>query len=229
MEQLHNGIKLEICPGGFPLSTDSMLLSGFVKLRKEAQVLDLGAGCGTLGLLLCANFPDCTVTGIEIDPAAHEAALKNISQNSLSHRLKSICADIRAIPQILPACSFHCAVSNPPYFTAGPESKTHPTARREDMCSLEDLFSAAAWAVRYGGDFWLVHRPERLAQICACAAGAGLEPKRLCLVRHDPASAVSLILVQCRKGGKPGLKWEELCLFDRNGNPTEEYKRIYHL
>lgn len=229
MEQLHTGITLEICPGGFPLSTDSMLLSGFVKPVKNARILDLGSGCGTLGLLLCAQDPTCHVTGIEIDPAAHEAALKNIERNSLCHRLKSICADLRAIPQLTQAGSFHCTVSNPPYFASGPQSQSHPAARREDLCSLEDLFSAAAWAIRYGGDFWLVHRPERLAEICACGAKVGLEPKRLCLVRHDSSSPVNLILVQCRKGGKPGLKWEELCLFHTNGDPTEEYKRIYHL
>ena len=92
-----------------------------------------------------------------------------------------------------------------------------------------DLFRRAAWALKFGGDFYLVHRPERLAELCACAAEVKLEPKRLCLVRHRKESPVSLILVQCRKGAKPGLVWEELCLFDENGQPTEEYRKIYHL
>ena len=67
MEYLHNDFTLEICPCAFPLSTDSIALSGFVRLPKQASVLDLGAGCGTLGLLLCAKDPGCTVTGIELD------------------------------------------------------------------------------------------------------------------------------------------------------------------
>lgn len=229
MEQLNNGFSLNICPGGFPLSTDSMVLSGFVRLKKNACVLDLGSGCGTLGLLLCANDSNCSVTGVEIDPAAHETALENISRNSLSSRLKSICADLNTIPQLFPSGSFHCVVSNPPYFPSGPVSKTVPIARREDMCDLPGLFTAASWAVKYGGDFYLVHRPERLAQICACAADTGMEVKRLCTVRHDPANPVNLILLQCRKGAKPGLIWEELCLFDQNGDPTAEYKHIYHI
>ena len=41
MEYLPDGITLELCEGAFPLSTDSMLLAHFVKLRKNAQVLDL--------------------------------------------------------------------------------------------------------------------------------------------------------------------------------------------
>ena len=81
--------------GGFPLSTDSMVLADFVKLPKNARVLDLGSGCGTLGLLLCAKEKSCTVTGVELDSAAHDAALRNIARNGLADRLSSICADLR--------------------------------------------------------------------------------------------------------------------------------------
>ena len=42
------------------MSTDSMLLADFVKLPRNAKVLDLGAGCGTLGVLLCAKDAGCT-------------------------------------------------------------------------------------------------------------------------------------------------------------------------
>ena len=67
METLFNGFTLEIAPGTFPLSTDSIALADFVRLPASARVLDLGSGCGTLGLLLCARQNDCAVTGIELD------------------------------------------------------------------------------------------------------------------------------------------------------------------
>ena len=73
MEIISNNFTLDL-EGGFPLSTDSMLLADFVKLPKNAAVLDLGSGCGTLGLLLCARDLSCTVTGIELSEAAHAAA-----------------------------------------------------------------------------------------------------------------------------------------------------------
>ena len=229
MEQLFNGFTLELPPGTFPLSTDSMLLSGFVRLPKQATVLDLGSGCGTLGHLLCAGDPNCTVTGIELDEKAHLAALENIRRNGLEPRLSSICADLRTIPQLIAPGSFHCCVSNPPYFSGGPASQTHRTARREDCCTLKELFTSAAWALRYGGDFFLVHRPERLAEAIACAADLQLEAKRLCLVRHKENGPITLILLSFRKGGKPGLQIEELCLFDSDNQPTQAYRELYHL
>lgn len=229
MELLANGFTLDIPNGAFPLSTDSMLLSHFVRLPKNARVLDLGSGCGTLGLLLCAGDTGCYITGLELSRQAHTAAQKNIADNDLESRMTSICGDIRDARQIFTAGSFDVCLSNPPYFTGGPTSQTHATARHQDHCTTEQLCAAAAHALRYGGDFYLVHKPEHLAHICAEASQAGLEPKELCLVRHRPDAQHNLILLKCRKGGKPGLKLTELCLHNADGTPSEYYKKLYRL
>lgn len=227
MEYLSNGFTLDTADGSFPLSTDSMLLSHFVRLPKNARVLDLGAGCATLGVLLCAKDGGCTVTGVELSERAHAAALENIDRNGLSGRISSICADFRTLS--LPLGSFDVCVSNPPYFSGGPASKTHPLARREDCCSPAELFAAAGKAVKFGGDFYLVHKPERLAELIACGAKENLEAKRLLLVRHKQQSEISLILLHLRKGAKPGLIIEEATLFDNENKPTDFYKSVYHI
>ncbi len=229
MELLHNGYTLKLCKDAFPLSTDSIALSGFVKLSKNATVLDLCSGCGTLGLLLCSQNDYCHITGVELSEDAHRTALQNAADNHITDRLTSICADVCTIPSLLKAGSFDCCVANPPYFSGGPASKATPTARRDDLCSMEQLMQSAAWALKYGGDFFLVHRPERLAELFICAGKHGLEPKRLQLLRHKANGPVSLVLVQCRKGANPGLIWEEVSLHDENDNPTEYYKKLYHL
>ena len=229
MELLPNGYTLHIPDHAFPLSTDSMVLSDFIRLGRDARVLDLGSGCGTLGLLLCARQDGCHVTGVELDPDAHNAAVENIQRNGLQARMTSICENLCGVNQLFAPGSFTCCISNPPYFSGGFASRKTPLARRDDACTPEQLFLSAAWALQYGGDFYLVQKPEKLAQLCACAANAGLEPKRLRLVRHKPDGPVMLILLQCRKGGKPGLSWEECCLHDADGAPTEYYRNIYHL
>ena len=225
MEYLHNGFTLEAPRGAFPLSTDSMILADFVRLGRNASVLDLGSGCGTLGLLLCARDAGCTVTGLELNGDAHTAALENIRRNGLAARMSSICCDLRQFA----GGGFDCCVSNPPYFSGGPASKEHPLARREDCCAPAELFAAAARALKFGGDFFLVHKPERLAQLIACGAAENLEAKRLRLVRHREGGEISLILLQFRKGAKPGLVIDEATLFDNENNPTAFYKAVYHI
>ena len=219
---------MSLCDGAFPLSTDSIALSGFVKLPRQAKVLDLGSGCGTLGMLLCALDSGCTVTGVEIDETAHRTALENAHRNGIGSRLNSICADLKTIPTFFASGSFQVCVSNPPYFSAGQES-ANSKARHQLCCDLEDLFQAAGWALQYGGDFFVVHKPEHLAELCTCAVNHKLQPKRLLLLRHKLADPISLVLLQCRKGGKPGLVIEEAYLQEADGSHSDYYRKLYHI
>ena len=229
MEHLPNGLTLSLCDGAFPLSTDSMVLSHFVHLPRNARVLDLGSGCGTLGLLLCGKDQSCHVTGVELEEKAHLEALENIRRNQLSSRMESLCADLRSVSERFSPGSFSCCISNPPYFSGGAASRTLATARQEGSCTPDDLFRCGGSLLKFGGDFFLVHKPERLGQLITAAAKYRLEAKRLCLVRHREGAPVNLILIQLRKGAKPGLQWEEIILHHADGSPTPIYQEIYHL
>ena len=229
MEYLPNGLTLSLCEGAFPLSTDSMALSYFVRLPKNARVLDLGSGCGTLGLLLCSKDRSCHVTGVELEEKNHLEALENIRRNGLAARMESICADLRSVSAKFSPGSFSCCISNPPYFSGGAVSQTHALARQECCCTPDDLLCCGARALKFGGDFFLVHKPERLAELISTAARYHLEAKRLGLVRHKEGGPVNLILLQLRKGAKPGLIWEEIALHHADGSPTTVYNEIYHI
>jgi len=87
---------------------------------------------------------------------------------------------------------------------------------------------SASWALKFGGDFFLVHKPERLGQLIAAGAREGLEAKRLLLLRHRENGPVNLIFLQLRKGAKPGLVLEEAALYTVDGNPTRFFREIYH-
>lgn len=228
METLTNRFTLETPPGCFPLTTDSMALADFAAIRGGKAVLDLGSGCGTLGLLLCARNERCRVAGVELDKKAHTAALENIRRNRLDARMESICADMRRVPELFAPGSFDCCISNPPYFSGGYAARL-ASARREDACTLAQLMQCAAWALKYGGDFFLVHRPERLAEVIALGAENRLEAKRLRLLRHREGGPAALVLLQLRKGARPGLTLEEISLRRGDGSVTDDYRRIYHI
>lgn len=213
--------------GSFRLGTDSVLLAQFMSLPKDARVADLGAGCGTLGLLLCARSADCNVTGIEIDAEAWRLAQENIAENGLT-RLQVMQGDVREIRQCLPAGSFDCVISNPPYFPVG-SGKAANAYRSELTLTLEQLCQAAAWLLRSSGRFALVHRPERLCDIFCQMRACGIEPKRVQFVRHQASAPVCLVLIEGRRGGKPGLSYlPDLIEFEADGSETQAYRAAYH-
>ena len=228
-EQLWNGMRLR--HEGFPLGTDSVLLAHFLTLPPRARVVDFGSGCGTLGLLLCARDAACCVTGVELDEQAHRLAEQNSIKNNLSARLRPLLGDVRQFRTLLPAGAFDCAIANPPYFPcgSGKQSSRALQARSELTLTLNELCEAAAWALPDGGRFALVHRPERLCDLLCSLRAHRLEPKRLRLVRHRAEAEACLVLLEARKGGKPGLQLaRDFIEFLPDGTPTEEYRAVYH-
>ena len=188
--------------GVFPLGSDSQLLGGFAQVRRGERVCDLGCGSGVLGLYLLAREPSLRLTGLELDPKAVRLAQDNFAANRLDAQV--VQGDLRAVRHLFPAGCFDLAVSNPPYFAVG-SGFSGGSARMEETCSLADLCAAAAWLVRSGGRFALVHRPERLCDLFCALRASGLEPKRMQLVQAPDKTPSAVLLEACRQG-KPALE-----------------------
>ena len=224
------GLRFAYGRGQFPPGLDSFLLASLPKLKAGMKVCDLGCGTGLLGLLLLQREGALTVTGLETQPEAVRLGERAVLENHLSGRLTFRLEDLRETA--LPAGSFDLAVCNPPYFppSSGPPPKgeARRTARTEESCTLEEVCRAAARLLRWGGSFCLVHKPERLADLVCALRESGLEPKRLRFVCVRPERAPSLILMEARRGGRPGLRAEPpLALENADGSPTAELNRIY--
>ena len=73
---------------------------------------------------------------------------------------------------------------------------------------MADAADCAFRLLRDGGRFTLIHRPERLAEVCAALTVRRLEPKRLALVKSAPDAAPILFLLEAQKNRRPGLIFE---------------------
>lgn len=227
-ETLWNGVVLSQPDSLFPLGTDSVALSSFARFSRGARVADLGCGGGAIALMLLATDPSLHVTGIELEPVAVQAARENAAENQVDFQV--VAGDLRKIEELLPPGGFDGCVANPPYFPVGSgASGARPQARSEATLTLNELCRAAQWLLSYGGRFALVHRPERLVDLLEALRVHQLEPKRLRLLRHRAEQPPSLLLVEAKKGAKPGLVWEnDLILRDENGQESAACRALYH-
>lgn len=218
--------------GVFRLGTDSVLLAHFAKNNRDRRACDLGCGAGVLSVLLAWHNPALYVDAIDLLPQAVENARENAAVNGLEERIAARCLDIRDY-RALEAGAYDHVTTNPPYYAEGsgkaPRSPSLASARQEKTCTLRDICEAAAYLTRWGGRFTLVHKPERMAEVITLCSAHGLEPKRLRLVQHKARSQPSLFLLECRRGGRPGLKVEPpLILAEEDGSDSAEIREIYH-
>ena len=224
-------IRMPELPAAFPMSTDSVLLSRFAVLHSGERVCDLGAGVGTLSMLLSELKPDCSFTGFELSGEAVALSSSVLEENGFGNVEIRLC-DLRESDALKTQGKFDAAVSNPPYYPAGSgaaaKNAERMLQRSEATLPLPDLCRAAAGLLKYGGRFFLVHKPERLADLAFHLRENGLEPKRIRFVKKKADAAPSLLLMECRKGGKAGLQYEkDLVLCKEGGSPSEEYLQIY--
>jgi len=219
---------------GYRFSIDSLLLGRFARARRRDRVLDLGAGCGVVGLLIAALGAPREVVAIEIQPAlaacaAHSAALNG---PAIARAMRVLLGDLRArrIAGITPA-SFDLVVANPPYRAAGRGRESpHPgrhIARGGAGATLAEFAAAAARYAANGARVAMVFEAARSAELIATLVAHRLEPKRLRFVHPDRSAPAATVLVEARKGGGVEVAIEPpIILYDRPGVYSGEAREL---
>lgn len=229
----YKNLKLIQNKKGFCFGVDSVLLSDFAKeIKSNCVVLDIGTGTGIIGLLLCKKTNLRKIYGIEIQKDVADLAKRNVLINQLENKFEIIHCDINHIFEHLEPSSIDCIVTNPPYKKANTgiqnEDERQMISRHEVKCTLEDIIKNASKLLKDKGEFYMVHRAERLVDIMSILRQYRLEPKNIRFVHSKPAEKPNLILVKAVKYANPFLKIDKpLVIYDEDGNYTEEINQIY--
>lgn len=227
------GKDLRVLVGsGHSFNTDTLLLADFALPRPGEFCADLGCGCGTIGLLWCRRSAPERVLAVELQKEALALAEASVRENGLEDKMVLLAGDLREYKGILPHQGLDLAACNPPYFSPGTGAVSRDpqryTARHGESLSLEQLAEAAGYALRFGGRLCVCLPAVRLSEAVVVFHRHGLEPKRLRLVQQRPGKEPYLFLLECRRGGKTGLRVEEtLCITGADGKYSPEMRRIY--
>ena len=219
---------------GFCFGIDSVLLSDFAKnIKKDSMVLDLGTGTGIIPILLCGKTKLKKVTGIELQEEVAKMAKKSIKLNNLEDKFNVINENILNLNKIYEKQLFDVVITNPPYKkkNTGIINPDEPKmiARHEITADLEDFIRVAKDMLKDKGEFYIVHRPERLVDIFDLMRKYKIEPKILKMVYSYKNKEPKLILIKGVKNAKPFLKVESnLYIYEDTGKYTKEILKIYN-
>lgn len=227
-----NGYRIIQDPERFCFGMDAVLLSGFARVKDGASVLDLGTGTGIIPLLLEAKAGAAHLTGLEIQPDSADMARRSVALNGLETKIDIVTGDIKEAGSLFDAASFDVITCNPPYMIgkhgiANPQD-AKAIARHEILCTLEDVISQTARLLKPGGNFYLVHRPFRLAEIMVLLSKYKLEPKRMQLVYPYVDKEPNMVLLEANRGGRPRMTVEKpLIVYQKPGVYMPEIYDIY--
>ena len=196
----------------YRFTSDSVLLSRFARLKKNDRVADFCAGSGIVAFHTHAirhkEIPNVEYTLFELQAPLCELAKKTIALNGFTN-FSVVNCPLQELPETYRE-SFSLVLCNPPYERAGTgfenDDREKAICRKEITLNLKEIAQAAAKALKYGGRLCMVHRADRLAEICYVLKGVGLEVKKLQFVAGRDAAKPYLLLLEAVKGGKPATE-----------------------
>ena len=222
---------------GYRFSVDAVLAAQFLKPARGAEVLDLGAGCGIIGLIVMYRWGHriSRVHGLELQPRLQELARRNLADNQWGETCRCLEGDVLQILDHFPPESVDQVICNPPFYKCGngrPSGNEQARiARHQLSANLDDFAAAAAAVVRNGGSVVFIYPADRFIELVTALSAHRLECKRVRFVYSypEPATEARLVLVHALKNGGQGLKVASpLYLYRRKeGEYSDEVQRLY--
>ncbi len=189
---------------GYRFNQDSVLLANFAQPVPGERVLDLGTGCGIIGLILAHRCPSISLVGLEIQHDLAVLAERNSRDNGFETRFEIIEGDLNN-EKLFAADLFDRVVCNPPYMD--PDNSRRPVieevalARQGVHATPQELAEAAGRVLREGGKIDVIYPAERLGILLSALDRSGLVPVRQRSVFNHPHASEMLVMVEAEKNG----------------------------
>ena len=230
----YKGLKIIQNENYFCFGMDSILLSDFAKeIKKDSTILDIGTGTGIISILLSKKTECKKIFAIEVQSEIAEMAERSVKMNNLENKIEIINDNIKNIENYLKNNSINAIVTNPPYKRKNSgvknENMNKLISRHEITADLEDFIARGSSVLKDKGSFYMVNRPERLADIISLFRKYKIEPKKLRLVYPKINNKPNLILIKGIKNANPFLEIEKpLIVYKEDNNYTDEILEIYN-
>ena len=248
-------MKLFQLKDGYRYNSDSLFLWDFARkncsFKASQSLLDVGCGCGILGLLLARDF-NCALSCIDIQPQNCELAQMNAQANDIKASI--ICADFfknwesgnsagnskensvgnsagnSAGNFRIPSQSFERIICNPPFYDFGGENKNahKNTSRNASSFDISAFASKCSKLLAPKGELVLCYDARLVDRLLQALLQAGLKPIKLAFLHSKPSKPANVVLVVAKKGAKsPLCVFGSLFACNESGTHSDFAKEVF--
>jgi tRNA1(Val) A37 N6-methylase TrmN6 len=211
---------------GYRYTSDTMFLYHFARLfRPIGSVLDVGCGCGILGLLLKRDFPSIKLSALDIQKEHVFLTLKNAQENRLEANI--ILGDFTKHNFDE---KFDLVVSNPPFYhelTKKSEDERLKISRYANSLPLREFLAKSAALIKPKGFLIFCYDSKQIEDIILQSSIAKLKICDIGFVHPKQGRESSLILIRARKVSNSFAKIHSpIFVFDKD-EYSKETKEIF--
>ena len=226
-------IRIKQNRAGYRFSIDSVLLAAQTMPRSDDTLLDLGTGCGIIPLILAYRYPQIRVYGVEVQEDLAGLAKLNVRENGMENRIAIFFKDLKTLSPDTVSGPVDVVVSNPPYRKTDSgrinPNRQRAVARHEIKATLRDVVDTAYRMLKPSGRLIMIYPAERMTDVLTQMRSARMEPKFLRMVHSSAQTDAKMIIVEGKKGGRPGVKiGSPLIIYGKNGSYTEEVENMFN-
>lgn len=194
-------LKLFQYPAGYRYNSDSLLLFDFLSQDKiQGNVLDIGCGCGILGLLVKKYFENSKIYSIDIQEKNIHLAQKNADENNLE--IKTICDDFLNFSSTM---KFDFLISNPPFYKKDTKQSSNlhlSISRYQEFLPLEAMIKKINSIIKPNGSFFMCYDVSFLDEICLCLNKYKLKLHKIQFIHSNENKPARLVLIKAKKNSK---------------------------
>ena len=244
-------MKLFQLKDGYRYNSDSLFLWDFARkncsFKASQSLLDVGCGCGVLGLLLARDF-NCALSCIDIQPQNCQLAQINAGANDIKASI--ICADFfkdwesgnsagnskensagnSAGNFRIPSQGFERIICNPPFYDFGGENKNahKNTSRNASSFDISAFASKCSKLLAPKGELVLCYDARLVDRLLQALLEAGLKPIKLAFLHSKPSKPANVVLVVAKKGAKsPLCVFGSLFACNESGTHSDFAKEVF--
>ena len=210
---------------GFLFNSDSHYLYDFIsKFNPKGEVLDVGSGCGILGLLVKRDF-NINLTSIDIQENSSFLTKQNAKVNGLE--VDAVCGDFLVYDF---KKRFDFIISNPPYYhdnVVKSENKKLKIARYTEFLELEKFIKKSKKLLNPRGNLIFCYDSKEIDTILTLLKEVKLNPENIRFV-HSKIDRVShLVFIHARLNSKSQTKILPPLIAMDGDDFSSEVKKIY--
>lgn len=217
----------------FKFSLESVLLPNFVNVRlRDKMILDLCSGNCPIPLILSLKTK-AKIYAVELQKEIYELGIKSIKINNKEQQITLLNEDVLNLKNVFSNDLFDIITVNPPYFKINDNSLINNNlvkakARHEQNLTLDKLFEIVFNLLKTNGNFYMVHRTERLIEILELLKKYHLTPKELEFIYPKDISDSKLFMIKAVKYGHDGIIVRNgIYVHNEDGSYKDEIKKIF--